>query len=684
MKVKFYLRMLLAAIAALFVATACSDSDDEKGPDGPGPDVKPLTFTLGVSGIEKDQAKLAVTPSDQTAVYYYNAVKKSIYDALGSDKAFLEDDLAFLQAEAAKQQMTLSAYLQSKTGRGTATYTLTGLEKQTEYYAYVYGIKLDGTVTSELVKSVFTSGEGKDDPGPGPSGKGPEFRTFSAKAGDRDGKNPETSMTVQIATETRITAGKMYINTSAIVSQALAEGYTYETLINEYGQAMDAESISIINQCVDDPGYVLATTYPGLEAGQWTVVCMVSDDNGNTTEHTSVTLGNGSGTTGNGPKLSVSLTAGDRNGANTDTQITASFDLTQATPVATSLKYMFVQTDALSELIANGATYEQIIDGNPQLVVDFSSKELEYLNDGGVSGVFGVGDPLVANTSYTLIAKAADADNNTTVANAIASTDNGSGSVEPTEAYKAWLGTWTVTSESSEVTEAPVSFDITISQNVVNSSYIISGWTITRDLADVQIPAKFTSSGGLAVPNQTKILTLDDGKIVYFICRYYDFGPDYLSYMLCQGNFDALLGTMNNGTGTITGGKINFEGDTADYWVSSMDLFVYNPTTKGWAGYSETGDYPVAPYTLTKKSAAPARIAAAKLDKTFAHSVKKLTYDSKSAVFGAFSLSSVFAGRMTQIDAAGFVMNQILYQTAGDNAVGVRIFSSATRMVRNN
>ena len=132
MKLKMYLRMLLAAVAALFVATACDDSEEKTDPVGPGIDETPLTFEIAVSNIEGAKASLSVTPSKQLATYYWSAVKKSIFDDLGTDEAFLEDDMAFIQREATANQMTLSAYLQWVTGRGPATYTLTGLEAETE------------------------------------------------------------------------------------------------------------------------------------------------------------------------------------------------------------------------------------------------------------------------------------------------------------------------------------------------------------------------------------------------------------------------------------------------------------------------------------------------------------------------------------------------------------------------
>lgn len=415
MKVKFYLRMLLAAIAALFVATACSDSDDEKGPD-PGPDVKPLTFKLDVSGIEKDQAKLAVTPSDQTAVYYYNAVKKSIYDALGSDKAFLEDDLAFLQAEAAKQQMTLSAYLQSKTGRGTATYTLTGLEKQTEYYAYVYGIKLDGTVTSELVKSVFTSGEGKDDPGPGPGGDAPKFKEFNLQAGDSNGTDSDTKISITVAATTTITHGKLYLNETSVVEEALGSGFTYESIIAQYGEPLDAEAIGYINE-----GGLLYTL-GGLDPEtDYTIICMIGNDDGETVTHGAVSTTAPDAET-DGPKLALSIRIGDHDGNNTDTHVVLSI----TAPGTTSGKYGLFTKASVDAAIAAGNTYEMIIKNEKNGVV-MPANYIEAVAGNGMNLAL---SGLSPGTAYTAIVLVSNAKGDTV--KAVSATTTG-GSVDPAD-----------------------------------------------------------------------------------------------------------------------------------------------------------------------------------------------------------------------------------------------------------
>lgn len=447
MKFKLYLRMLLAAVAALFVTTGCSDSDDDtgKGNGGGGKEDIPLTFEIAVSNIEGSTATMSVTPSDQMATYYWNAVKKSVYEGLGSDEAFIEDDLTFLQDDATKNKMTLTAYLQWKTGRGTGEYTLTGLEGKTEYYAYVYGIKTDGTTTSDLVKLLFTSGEGGDDPGPGPNpGEGPEFTIFEVDPGDSKGNDTDTKMTVWIATKEAITSGKIYVNTTAIVNQALGSGLSYEAIIDQFGQDLEADAIEIINSCVGREGYALALTLPGFTPDDWTVICMVSDNKGETVDHKSVILGTGGAGTGEGPDVTLTMRAGDNTGANTDTFCYAV--LAAANGDVVSGKMGIWETSLVEDALHDGGTLAEIVS---QFGDDLNAQAIEYVNDGGCGWSIKNREP---ETSYTFIISATNA-TGTTVASAVAATTatGGSGG-DQTSNFTIKVSEITATSARLEVT----------------------------------------------------------------------------------------------------------------------------------------------------------------------------------------------------------------------------------------
>ena len=99
------MRVLSAAIALLFVAVGCKDSDEEPPPS------EKYTFDIAVSDIRVADAVVTVTPSDALATYYCSVVKKADFDKLGSDEAYLDDDIDYLKAQSEKKQLTFKAYL---------------------------------------------------------------------------------------------------------------------------------------------------------------------------------------------------------------------------------------------------------------------------------------------------------------------------------------------------------------------------------------------------------------------------------------------------------------------------------------------------------------------------------------------------------------------------------------------
>lgn len=66
------------------------------------PPLGKYTFDIAVSDIRVADAVVTVTPSDALATYYCSVVKKADFDKLGSDEAYLDDDIDYLKAQAEK------------------------------------------------------------------------------------------------------------------------------------------------------------------------------------------------------------------------------------------------------------------------------------------------------------------------------------------------------------------------------------------------------------------------------------------------------------------------------------------------------------------------------------------------------------------------------------------------------
>lgn len=321
------------------------------------------------------------------------------------------------------------------------------------------------------------------------------------------------------------------------------------------------------------------------------------------------------GSGGDGPELTLTLRAGDANGANTDTKVY----MGAYAPTATGAYYGLFLTSDVEKVLAQGASYEAIVTQNG---TDMSTKEgwLEGLvTNPGIGVTFGGLDP---GTSYTCILKVTDSAGKSTTKHVVATTEGGG---EASDAYKAWLGTWTLTSTSSEVNAAPLSFDVTFIQGVANSSYKLQGWGITtiRDQSQILPSAKFDSATGNfeILEGQSLYTDPEDGSVLTLTGRALLQGK----YYIINGGYPGFTGKLNadKNSATITlyqgsvDGMGNFTTSSMDFfWVLGQDIY----WQKAAEGYTDK-DYPIGPYTMTRKSSG-ASVSASKSATTILHASK--------------------------------------------------------------
>lgn len=169
--------------------------------------------------------------------------------------------------------------------------------------------------------------------------------------------------------------------------------------------------------------------------------------------------------------------------------------------------------------------------------------------------------------------------------------------------YKDWLGTWTVTSTTSELTNTSQSFDIVIRPRVKNSSFFISGWGYTYVKDDYEFSVNYTSSTNSFRIFKTVVDTAFDGNgSLSLLPRTIDGSGSY--GMLNTSSWLLQASSTGTGTGVVTGRSGSFtDGRTftvvsVDYWNvkdgSTYYLQVLSPYT-----YK---DFLVGPYTMVKKS----------------------------------------------------------------------------------
>lgn len=171
------------------------------------------------------------------------------------------------------------------------------------------------------------------------------------------------------------------------------------------------------------------------------------------------------------------------------------------------------------------------------------------------------------------------------------------------DGYKAWLGTWTVTSASSEKSKTSYSFDIEIRPRTINGTYLVRGWGYTIIKDDYEVDANYISSTKGFQLFKREVGTLGDGGKLTLLPRYINpatgaYGiintSAYLLYAQPDGEGK---GTVTGRTGSLSGGG-SFTITSADLWNvkggSNYYLNVMDPYT-----YQ---DFFVGPYTMVKKS----------------------------------------------------------------------------------
>lgn len=172
-----------------------------------------------------------------------------------------------------------------------------------------------------------------------------------------------------------------------------------------------------------------------------------------------------------------------------------------------------------------------------------------------------------------------------------------------TEGYKAWLGTWTVTSTSSEKSGTAYSFDIEIRPRTLNGTYLVRGWGYTSIKDDFEVDVNYVSSTEGFQLFKREVGTLGDGGALTLLPRILNHQTNVYgllnttSYLLYAKPDGEGKGNIAGREGSLTGGA-TFTITSADFWnvrsgsnyyLTAMDPYTYQ-------------DFFVGPYTMVRKS----------------------------------------------------------------------------------
>lgn len=510
-------------------------------------------------------------------------------------------------------------------------------------------------------------------------GDGPEL-TLSMRAGDASGANTSSYVTCHIKSSGVASAKAAFLMKSA-VDKALAEGKTLAEILAGVttDPTLKTEQVEKINSA---DGYDLPCR--GVPASTAvTAIISVTDANGNTTvDSASATTDAAQG--GSDLTFSVAVTNIGAKGADID-----------ITP-SNSDNYFFDVYPA--------SVVDEIPDDNQLIAAIIKANDgdvTKYLSSGPAGYTRELLEqyaPLDPATEYCVVVFGCDGTAGTTVATKQKFTTLAEGGGEPSDAYKAWLGTWTVTSTSSRATKKALTFDVTFKQKVVNSSYTVEGWTISifRDQPEQSpyFPTATFEDGSFYFANAQTFgsFNMGDGygtaDLKYVVWFKLNNSYYYNDEAVVNGNTNVgMIGTMNEDKVSAvvegTEGSFNLGGTTLKATMECMDfLYILDKTAadgttifgvKVGQGFTQN-DYPIGPYTMVKKSSgssvssAPSSIAV--------HGSNITTY--------AYNLSSVLSApvmsvanmrtpmlktRKTMVNSLGFDYPAAAYEATISNSV---------------
>ncbi len=144
--------------------TIVEKKEDE--PENPNPEIPDTTaFNVEFLNVSATDFQVRIVPNVESVRYFVWCEEAAVIDQIGvdNDEGIIAHDMAILEqirlkaCEEEGQEVTMKQVLMSYTDKGIKDKTISAqvegylqIKPSTKYYVYVYGIELDGTVTTEV------------------------------------------------------------------------------------------------------------------------------------------------------------------------------------------------------------------------------------------------------------------------------------------------------------------------------------------------------------------------------------------------------------------------------------------------------------------------------------------------------------------------------------------------------
>lgn len=185
----------------------------EKDVQGAENGVRDMKINITVSDVTSASARIVLEPELQDESYYYSAMPKSEFDALGGDEGVKKADMEYFQNMADENGLDVSQIISGLLINGNEDEVYNNLKSETEYVVYAYSMDKDGESGATVSKTTFMT--------------------------DKDAQNPSESM---LKVEIKSTG---MCEVSAVITPENQELMYYPDIIdentyNEYGGNKDA------------------------------------------------------------------------------------------------------------------------------------------------------------------------------------------------------------------------------------------------------------------------------------------------------------------------------------------------------------------------------------------------------------------------------------------------------------
>ncbi len=157
-KINFLSSLALVALLA-FGAVSCENPT--QNPDKPNKEVKPESgepvvledFTVTLTALHSGDVFLNIEPENKEMTYWYSLQLPE--DMPETDEEILAADLDYLNYVADYYGMSLTQLLNEELKSGDLEWRYVGLEPNTEYVLYMYGINIEGNALTSVNKLTF-------------------------------------------------------------------------------------------------------------------------------------------------------------------------------------------------------------------------------------------------------------------------------------------------------------------------------------------------------------------------------------------------------------------------------------------------------------------------------------------------------------------------------------------------